>query len=83
MTIHQNKNNFYYLFLSYFLLFGLINLEYFHLSLNYLYDDSYINRLKFLRSLIPFWIILQFLIIKFKSLYFNLCNYFVFFLLNV
>lgn len=65
MTIHQNKNNFYYLFLSYFLLFGLINLEYFHLSLNYLYDDSYINRLKFLRSLIPFWIILQFLIIKF------------------
>ena len=42
------------LLLSYFLLFGLVNIEYYNFSFKYLLSDNFFDKIKYFRSLIPF-----------------------------
>ena len=53
------------LLLSYFLLFGLVNIEYYNFSFKYLLSDNFFDKINTLESLIPFFIIAQFVFNKF------------------
>ena len=72
----QNKTDkifFYNLLVGFILLFGLVNIEHYHFSFNYLSSEKLSDKIKFFRSLIPLFLLLHFffnkfiLKIKFKS----------------
>ena len=65
MFRNPEKINLLSLLLSYFLLFGLINIEHYNFSFKYLISDNFFDKIKFFRSLIPFFIIAQFVFNKF------------------
>ncbi len=64
MSLNKHNYIFYNFLISYILLFGLINIEHYHFSYNYLFSDILSDKIKYLRSLIPFWLLFQFLFNK-------------------
>ncbi len=68
MKILQDKN-FCIFAMFYILLFGCINIEYFHFNEAYLTSSKLTDKVKFFRSLIPFFIIFQFIIFLLVTIY--------------
>ena len=64
----QNKTDkifFYNLLVGFILLFGLVNIEHYHFSFNYLSSEKLSDKIKFFRSLIPLFLLLHFFFNKF------------------
>lgn len=68
MKILQDKN-FCIFAMFYILLFGCINIEYFHFNEAYFTSSKLTDKVKFFRSLIPFFIIFQFIIFLLVTIY--------------